>query len=133
MDASHTTYDSNCMNYHLYHTLLQQSNLCDLAICKAAASDPDTLSFDQILLEPNLDQWKAAAQREIEALEAKGTWEEVPVEDATTRILPGTWVFKRKRSPTGEIKKYKGRYCVRGDLQEGEFETFAPVVSWSTI
>ena len=133
MDASHTTYDSNCMNYHLYHTMLQQSNLCDLAICKAAASDPDTLSFDQILLEPNLDQWKAAAQREIEALEAKGTWEEVPVEDATTRILPGTWVFKRKRSPTGEIKKYKGRYCVRGDLQEGEFETFAPVVSWSTI
>jgi len=43
-------------------------------------------------------------------------------------------VFCRKRNPgTGEIVKYKGRYTVRGDLQEGIFDTFAPVVQWSTI
>jgi hypothetical protein len=27
----------------------------------------------------------------------------------------------------------KGRYCVRGDLQEGDIETFAPVVSWAPV
>ena len=42
-------------------------------------------------------------------------------------------MFRRKRSPDGVIKTYKARYCVRGDLQEGEFSTFAPVVSWPTV
>ena len=119
--------------YYLHHVLLQQSNLFNLEVCKAAVSDPDIFSFDDILTLSDLPQWKAAAQKEIGALELKGTWIEVPLTDATSKVLPGTWVFKYKRSPTGEIKKHKARYCVRGDLQEGEFETFAPVVSWSTI
>jgi hypothetical protein len=79
------------------------------------------------------DKWKQAAQDEIKALTEKGTWLEVPQSKALSKIIPGTWVFRRKRSPDGTIKKFKGRYCVRGDLQEGNFETFAPVVSWSTI
>jgi hypothetical protein len=29
----------------------------------------------------------------------KGTWIEVDVTDAQTKILPGTWVFRRKRTP----------------------------------
>ena len=52
---------------------------------------------------------------------------------ATTKILPGTWVFRRKRTPDGEIKTYKARYCVRGDLQEGEYDTYAPVVALATM
>ena len=41
-----------------------------------------------------------------------------------------------KRLPDGSPLKYKARYCVRGDVQkEGMhyFETYAPVVQWSTI
>ena len=54
--------------------------------------------------------------------------------NAKTKILPGTWVFRLKRNPSGEIKKYKGRYCVRGDLEEENSEdTFAPTVAWSTV
>ena len=74
-----------------------------------------------------------AASDEIEALEAKGTWEEVDLSDAETKILPGTWTFKLKRRPDGTVKKYKARYCVRGNLQEGSEETYAPVVSFSTV
>jgi hypothetical protein len=51
-------------------------------------------------------------------------------------IIPSTWAFKIKRTPEGEIKKFKARFCVRGDKQiEGVdyFDTYAPVVSWSTI
>ena len=53
--------------------------------------------------------------------------------EAKSKILPGTWVFRRKRAPTGVIKKFKGQFCVRGDLQEGDFDIFAPVVAWATI
>jgi hypothetical protein len=33
----------------------------------------------------------------------------------------------------GENSKYKARYCVGGDLEEGEPETYAPVVLWSSV
>ena len=78
-------------------------------------------------------KWIRAAEIEIRSLESNNCWVEVPTSDATTKILPGTWTFRRKRNPDGEVSKYKGRYCVRGDLQEGNFETYAPVVAWSTV
>jgi len=97
-------------------------------------TDPDLLSFDQAMREPNeRELWQAAAKKEIDALVAKRCWVEVPKFEATTKILPGTWVFRRKRTPDGEISKYKARYCVRGDLEEGERDTFSPVVAWSTV
>ena len=60
-------------------------------------------------------------------------WIETDISNAKTRILPGTWVFKRNRTPAGIISKYKARYGVRGDLEEGEPETFAPVVALSSV
>ena len=80
-------------------------------------------------------KWIDAAQAEISALEAKDTWVEVQISDAKSKILPGTWVFCVKRSPDGEIRKYKARNCIRGDLQEVAegVNTYAPVVSWTTV
>jgi len=50
------------------------------------------------------------------------------------QILPNTWTFKRKRRPNGEVKKYQSRWCAHGDLEDTtDMETYAPVVSWSTI
>ena len=100
---------------------------------KASSSDPDTLSFDEAMSDPDFPKWRLSADSEIRALESKKTWLEESIEKATSKILPGTWVFRRKRSPDGTVKKYKARYCVRGDLQEGDFDTFAPVVAWSTV
>ena len=102
---------------------------------KASNSDPDTLSFEEALKDVDKEEWSKAALKEIQALEEKGTWIEVDIKSVPSKetILPGTWVFRRKRTPDGTIKKYKGRYCVRGDLQVGDFETFAPVVAFSTV
>ena len=71
------------------------------------------------------------------------TWQrisrsDVPLDDKGNkrRVLKGTWVFKLKRFPDGTPHKFKARYCVRGDLQtEGVdyFDTYAPVVQWSTV
>ncbi|KAI2500410.1 hypothetical protein MHU86_14081 [Fragilaria crotonensis] len=101
---------------------------------KASVSDPDTLSFSEAMADhDNIEKWLKAANDEIQSLQKNGTWIEVPITEAKTRILPGTWVFRRKRTPDGTISKYKARYCVRGDLQENVQETFAPVVAWSTV
>jgi hypothetical protein len=51
-------------------------------------------------------------------------------------VLPSTWAFKIKRYQDGSLKKFKARFCARGDRQlEGVdyFETWAPVVQWATI
>ena len=112
-----------------------EGNPSTIAVYKASNSDPDTLSYDDAMSDVDKDMWRKAALKEILALEEKGTWIEVSINDAPSNetILPGTWVFRRKRTPDGTIKKFKGRYCVRGDLQVGNFETFAPVVAFSTV
>jgi hypothetical protein len=51
-------------------------------------------------------------------------------------VLPSTWAFKIKRFPDGSVTKFKAKFCACGDRQkEGIdfFETWAPVVQWSTI
>ena len=80
-------------------------------VYKASSTDLDTLSFDEALKDSgNLSDWIAAANKEIQDLAKRGTWIEVDTSEAKTKILPGTWVFRRKRRPDGSIKKYKARY-----------------------
>jgi hypothetical protein len=50
--------------------------------------------------------------------------------------LPSMWAFKIKRYPDGRVKKFKACFCARGNRQtEGVdyFETWAPIVMWSTV
>jgi hypothetical protein len=95
--------------------------------------DPDLLTFDQARVDVSREYWIQAAQNEISELEAHGSWVEVPESEAKGRILPSTWVFKKKRAPDGSIKKFKARICLRGDLMEGVSDTFSPVVAFSTV
>ena len=80
---------------------------------KASVSDHDTLSFNEAMNDrDNIEKWLKAANDEIQSLQKNGTWKEVPITEAKTQILPGTWVFGRKRTPDGTISKYKARYSV---------------------
>jgi hypothetical protein len=120
------TYDDQ--GAHVYLTIPSPSAY------KASASDPDTLTFEQGMADiDHRAEWIEAMAKEISSLEALGSWEEVDITDAKSKIIPGTWVLRCKRTPDGEIKKRKARFCCRGDLQEGEFETFAPVVAWTSV
>ena len=115
---------------HLY----QENGFFTPLVFKASNSDPDTLTFDEVMANTvNCQGWLEAAVNEISALEAKGTWEEVNILQAESKILPGTWVFHCKRMPDGTVSKLKARYCICGDLQEGKFDTHAQVNSWSSI
>ena len=85
----------------------EQFNLNCLHVLKAAASNPDTLTYNEILQDSELVEWKKAATNEITSLEEKGTWEEVSIDQAQGTILPDTLVFRRKRIPMGHVIKHK--------------------------
>jgi hypothetical protein len=57
-------------------------------------------------------------------------WDYVP-QTPDMNILPSTWAFKIKCYLNDHIKKFKDRFCSRGDRQKegiNYFETWAPVV-----
>jgi hypothetical protein len=65
----------------------------------------------------------------------KDAWE-VVTREGWMNVLPSTWAFKCKRRPDGSVKKYKARFCAGGHRQVENvdyFETFAPVVNWTTV
>ena len=101
------------------------------------AKDPDLLTWDQAMRDfPNLDRWLAAVAKEIKQLEDKECWVECLKSEAEAkgkRIIPCQWVLRVKRSPSGEIIKYKGRIVLRGDLMDEDEDNFAPVCAWSSV
>jgi hypothetical protein len=129
------------------HALLMRSNVDEDGLLDnlhplafaAKANNEDTPNYHQAMNGPNSEGYRKAMVEEIESLESLDPWDCDPRSDATSRganILPSTWAFKCKRYPDGRIKKFKARWCIRGDRQiEGVdfFETYAPVVSWSTV
>jgi len=62
-------------------------------------------------------------------------WKIIPI-TSEMNILDSTWAFECKRYPDGNIRKFKARFCCRGDQQVfgiAYFDTFAPVVAWTTV
>jgi hypothetical protein len=82
-------------------------------------------------------QWLAAIKREIDQLEARGTWRELDQgEDPGRRPLGTKLVLKIKRHPDGSIDKYKARLTVQGFLQRygvDYMDTTSPVTHTSTV
>lgn len=103
---------------------------------KAADADADTLSFEEAMNHPQADGFWKAAEDELKTLiEDFDVWDEVPREP-WMNVLPSTWAFRIKRFPTGAIRKLKARFCACGYRQIKNvdfFETYAPVVSWTTV
>jgi hypothetical protein len=101
----------------------------------AKAADEDNPNWAQAMNGPNREGFWEACKKEYDTLTDMDTWNVVDREN-WMNILPGTWAFKVKRFPNGDVKKLKARFCARGDRQiEGVdyFDTFAPVVSWTTV
>ena len=102
---------------------------------KSAASKEDNPNWRQAMQGPFADEYWDAMRVEISTLESMGAWEIVDRKD-DMNVIDSTWAFKCKRYPDGLIKKFKARFCARGDQQlEGIdfFETYAPVVQWTTV
>ena len=95
----------------------------------------DNPSFDMATRGPFQDEFWQAMRVELNTLINEfDCWEYVP--NPGKNVLPSTWAFKIKRYPDGRVKKFKARFCARGDCQQegiDYFETWAPVVQWSTV
>ena len=104
-------------------------------ILAAKATDGDTPRWFEATTGEHKDGFWEAMWIEITTLLKIEAWEQVKKEEAK-KIVKTTWAFKKKRFPSGEVRKLKARFCVRGDTQtEGVdyFESFAPVVSWNNV
>ena len=104
-------------------------------VYKTVKSDLDTMTLEQALAQTeNRDKWMESLDKEIQSLEERATWTEVPVSEAKGDIVPVHWVMKIKRRPDGSLLKFKSRIVVRGDLMQGyDFETHSPTCAWSTV
>ena len=103
---------------------------------KTSKYNEDNPSFDMAMKGPFQAEYWEAMRLELNTIAGDfKCWELVP-RLPHMNVLPSTWAFKVKRYPDGSVKKFKARFCARGDRQlEGVdyFETWAPVVQWSTI
>ena len=101
------------------------------------ASEKDDLTWAEARVTSEYHKFREAALKEVQSLEGKDSWEVVKRSSVKGKnVLPSTWALKRKRFPDGRIRKYKARFCVRGDRQIFGLdfdETYAPVVQWSTV
>ena len=101
----------------------------------ARANDPDTPRWHEAMNGPDADAFWEACRTEIATLEKMNVWEVVP-QEPWMKVVKSTWAFKVKRFPSGEVRKVKSRFCVRGDTETHGVdchETYAPVISWTTV
>ena len=95
----------------------------------AAVRPEDSPSgWKEAMARPDREKWMEAAQIEINALLANGTWELVEL-PAGRRAIGSRWVFLVKRQSDGTIDRYKARLVARGDNQRPGIDydqVFAP-------
>ena len=117
-----------------FHPGLLQS---PFAFKAKASRDPDLPTLAESISSPYAEQFWTAMDTEISSLEGKGTWTVVDRSSLppNTRTIPGTWAQRVKRMPSGELAKFKSRWCCRGDLQKADYEgsNYSPLVGWPTV
>ena len=68
---------------------------------------------------------------EIKSMKNNDVWDLVPLPKGT-KPIGCKWIFKIKRNPKGNVKKYKVRHITKGIVQEEGIdykETFFPISS----
>ncbi|SOV09359.1 uncharacterized protein UDID_18563 [Ustilago sp. UG-2017a] len=94
-----------------------------------------TLTLKEALASDDAQQWQEAIRKELDGLEAMGTWEIVDV-PPNARLVDSKIILRLKLDADGIPVRHKARLVARGFTQwEGiDFEeTFAPVALLSAI
>ncbi|CAI7859543.1 unnamed protein product [Closterium sp. NIES-53] len=91
----------------------------------------------QALSGPHCEKWLEAMDRELAALEKRGTWDLIPIEKPVNKnVLTGKWVFRVKTKADGTYEKHKARWVVHGFDQTHGIDytlTFAPVSRHTSV
>ncbi|XP_061476560.1 uncharacterized protein LOC133381448, partial [Rhineura floridana] len=97
--------------------------------------EPSSLGDIKQLPIAEQNEWHAAMKEELEAMRKNGTWTLVPLPPGK-KAIGCKWIFKRKRSSTGQIQRYRARLVAKGFTQQfgTDYDTvFAPVVKHESI
>jgi len=98
----------------------------------------DTLTQSAMLKAADQGAFVTAQVKEITGLHSSGAFSYYKMSDLPpkAKLLNAVWSYRRKRSPAGVLLQHKARICTDGSQQEygvDYWETYAPVVSWSTV
>lgn len=96
---------------------------------------PTPNTFKEAMALPQAEDWRAAMDKELASLKAKGVYKVVP-RTSHMSVLPTRWVFKVKESSDGTVDKLKARFVVKGFLQQfmvHYHETYAPVTRATSV
>jgi hypothetical protein len=104
----------------------------------AAPNFGDTLTQSAMLKAPDQSNFVQAQAPEITGLHSSGvfSYHRIDTLPPRAKLLNAIWSYRRKRTPAGVLQKYKARICTDGSQQQygvDYWETYAPVVSWSTV
>jgi len=91
-----------------------------------------------MLKAPDQSNFVQAQAPEIAGLHSSGvfSYHRIDTLPPRAKLLNAILSYRRKRTPAGVLQKYKARICTDGSQQQhgvDYWETYAPVVSWSTV
>ncbi|CAI7783241.1 unnamed protein product [Closterium sp. NIES-53] len=119
-----------------YQTGLQILGLA-AAVQHSSTVNLEPKTARQALSGPHPEKWREAMDRELAALEKRGTWDLIPIEKTVNKnVLTGKWVFRVKTKADGTYEKHKARWVVRGFDQTHGIDytlTFAPVSRHTSV
>ncbi|CAH9072789.1 unnamed protein product [Cuscuta europaea] len=125
VDSGNPYYISHYVNYNPF-SVAHRAFLAAISVHK----EPE--NFKEAVCDP---LWKAAMQREIDALEQTGTWAVQDLPKGKKAIFC-KWVYKIKYKNDGSVERNKARLVVCGNRQVQGVdygETFAPVAKMVTV
>ena len=128
-EDSLSTVPENAVNPYF----LRNRKIIDSNVMIADLMEPQT--FDEAIKSEYSEKWKIAMRDEIKSLLENQTWTLNQLPEKKT-ALKNKWVYKIKRTPGGEIERFKARLVVKGYSQKegiGYKEIFAPVVRYDSV
>ena len=104
----------------------------------AASSNPNILNHRDAMKADDRDKFLQSMDDEMKNLLENGIYKLVPRSQvpAGQRVLRAVWSHRRKQKPSGEVYRHRSRICADGRGQQYGIdytETYAPVVSWTTV
>ena len=111
----------------------ESSELAQASVFLATGEDPE--SYEEAIASADRDEWLAAMDSEMESITSVGTFELVRA-PRDRKPIGCKWVYRIKRTASGEISRYKARLVAQGFAQKPgvDFtETFAPVAKTDSI
>ncbi len=132
------TYSTTQHIFSAFYDLPVQYSESTIQAFLALDNKNDTLTQSHMLKAHDSAQFIACQIPEIRGLEniKKFQYRHISELPPRARLLSSIWSYHCKRHPNGDLLKHKARICV-ADLQQlhgrDYWETYAPVISWSTV